>query len=131
MRKILILILMAVAASMLVVACADQESETTAASATGTVNGATTPEWLKELIAVMESAPVSKPPGMVVHYEYKGETVYYVPAECCDQLSSLYDAGGNIICSPDGGVDGKGDGRCPDFFDARQGEEVIWQDSRG
>jgi hypothetical protein len=97
---------------------------------TSTTNGASTPEWLSELIATMKAEPVRNPPGKVVRYEYQGQTVYYLAAECCDQLSTLYDADGNVICSPDGGIGGKGDGRCTDFLDARQGGDVVWEDPR-
>jgi hypothetical protein len=131
MRKILILLIMLMAATMAVAACEEEESGITADSTAATGNGqATAPQWLTELIAGMEAAPVRNPPGEVIRYEYQGGTVYYVPAECCDQLSTLYDADGNVICSPDGGIGGRGDGRCPDFLDSRQDKEVVWQDSR-
>ena len=50
-------------------------------------------------------------------YIYQGRPVYYVQASslCCDQMSMLYDAEGNLICMPDGGYTGRGDGRCADF----------------
>jgi len=49
---------------------------------------------------------------------YKGKEVNYKPAErCCDQMGEVRDTSGNIICHPDGGITGKGDGKCPDFFD--------------
>lgn len=127
MRKILILLVMVMSVSLPALACAEQESDTTAESAITTRDQAAAPEWVKKLIADLEAAPEGNQQGMVVRYEYRGRTVYYVPAVCCDQLSSLYDEEGNVICSPDGGVNGMGDGRCPDFFDARKGEEVIWQ----
>jgi hypothetical protein len=56
--------------------------------------------------------------------------VYYVPSKCCDVPSVLYDSAGAVVCSPDGGITGKGDGRCTDFFDARRDEVVVWRDPR-
>jgi hypothetical protein len=88
------------------------------------------PDWVKALIAKFESDPVGNPPQSIWRYEYNGETVYYIPPQCCDQFSTLYDAQGSIICAPDGGFTGGGDGRCPDFFEKRSGEKLIWKDSR-
>lgn len=56
--------------------------------------------------------------------------MYYVPPQCCDQFSTLYDANGNVICAPDGGFFGTGDGRCPDFFTDRTNEKLVWNDGR-
>ena len=35
-----------------------------------------------------------------------------------------------VICHPDGGITGRGDGRCPDFFVERRNERVVWRDQR-
>ncbi len=88
------------------------------------------PAWLDQLIQKFESDPVANPPLSVWKYEYNGQAVYFIPAHCCDIPSVVYDAQGAVICSPDGGIAGKGDGKCADFFDKRTGEQLIWQDSR-
>ena len=88
------------------------------------------PEWVKDLIKKFESEPVGNPPQSIWQYIYKGGIVYYIPAQCCDQPSTLYDMFGNVICAPDGGYFGRGDGRCRDFFRERKNEKLIWQDSR-
>jgi hypothetical protein len=88
------------------------------------------PAWVDELVEQFENDPVGNPPQSIWRYEYSGQTVYYVPQQCCDQFSTLYDAGGVVICAPDGGLTGQGDGRCRDFFEKRTGELLIWQDSR-
>ena len=88
------------------------------------------PDWVNELINEFQSKSVGNPPQSIWCYEYKGQTVYYVPPQCCDQFSKLYDANGNIICAPDGGFTGRGDGRCPDFFEERTNEKLIWEDPR-
>jgi len=46
---------------------------------------------------------------------YKGKKVYYTISPCCDQLNPIYDEDGKYICSPDGGFNGTGDGKCPDI----------------
>jgi hypothetical protein len=88
------------------------------------------PAWVKQLISYFEAAPVGNPPQSIWKYEYKGNIVYYVPPQCCDMYSDLYDIEGKIICHPDGGITGSGDGRCTDFFSARQKEVLVWQDPR-
>jgi len=95
-------------------------------SSTQTVN----PKWVDQLIRTFKSGPVGIPPQSIWRYKYKGQEVYFIPAQCCDQYSKLYDTSGNLICAPDGGFIGKGDGRCPDFISLRTDETLLWQDSR-
>ncbi len=91
---------------------------------------ASNPQWLDQLIKKFENDPVANPPLSVWKYEYNGQVVYFVPAHCCDITSVVYDAQGTILCAPDGGIAGKGDGKCGDFFDTRTHEQLIWKDSR-
>jgi hypothetical protein len=86
--------------------------------------------WLQTLIAKIESEPVSNPPTAISSYTYRGGTVYFRPSRCCDIRSELYDADRRLICQPDGGLTGKGDGRCPDFAATRTDERVVWLDPR-
>jgi len=89
------------------------------------------PEFLQRLTAEIEAGPAADSPGSISSFRYRGQTVYYVPAfPCCDQLSILYDADGALLCSPDGGITGRGDGRCPDFFATRSEETRVWRDAR-
>jgi hypothetical protein len=37
---------------------------------------------------------------------------------------------GRLICQPDGGITGKGDGKCPDFDKNKTNEKLVWQDPR-
>ncbi len=88
------------------------------------------PAWLEKVIDDLEHAPVENPPASVYVYEYKGQTVYYVPPMCCDIWSTLHDDKGNVIAHPDGGLTSKGDGRAQDFLEERKGEKLVWQDDR-
>lgn len=88
------------------------------------------PRVADSLIAVLEAAPKKDPPATVWSYTYKGGLVLYVPPSCCDVPSELYDTAGTLLCSPDGGFTGKGDGRCPDFFATRTSGKRLWADSR-
>ena len=47
----------------------------------------------------------------------------------CDQFNYLYDSDCNIICAPDGGFIGTGDGKCPDFIEPIK-KTLIWEDLR-
>ncbi|MEX2598385.1 MAG: hypothetical protein WD533_01895 [Dehalococcoidia bacterium] len=88
------------------------------------------PEWLLELIEQFEMAEPASPPLSVTEYLYQGQTVYFVPQRCCDIYSDLYDAEGNLIAHPDGGIAGDGDGRAPDFAETAELVRVIWADGR-
>jgi hypothetical protein len=88
------------------------------------------PKWVQNLVATYQRDSVGNPPQSIWQYEYNGQTVYYVPPQCCDQFSTLYAASGEVICAPDGGFTGHGDGKCSDFFQERKNEKLIWEDSR-
>jgi hypothetical protein len=88
------------------------------------------PAAVTALIEDLKSQPVANPPAYVASYEYAGQVVYYVPPRCCDIFGNLYDSQGQLICHPDGGIAGHGDGRCPDFLSQRKNETVLWRDTR-
>jgi hypothetical protein len=89
------------------------------------------PLWLTMLTRQLEAEPIASPPAAITRYEYKGQTVYFLPQRCCDIMSDLYNEGGSIVCHPDGGFTGSGDGKCPDFIAERRNEQVVWRDARG
>ena len=88
------------------------------------------PAWVRELIREFQAAPVGNPPQSIWKSEFNGHTTYYVLPQCCDQFGILYDEEGNVLCAPDGGISGGGDGRCPDYFQKRTNAQLVWQDSR-
>jgi hypothetical protein len=105
------------------------------------------PLFIQELISEHEEAmpqlnptPVTgspenirqvRPPTLEIwQTEYDGETVFFLPTLpqlCCDTFSRLYDADGTLICYPDGGITGKGDGRCPDFIGGRGRGVLVYR----
>ena len=89
-----------------------------------------TPECVLEKIHEISAENVWNPPAKIYRYVYKGQTVYFIPQHCCDIRSQLFDANCNELCAPDGGFTGKGDGTCPDFFDTRSDEKLVWEDPR-
>ena len=66
-------------------------------------------------------------PESVTQYSYKGQTVYYVVAPCCDQFNNVYDSDCKFLGSPDGGMEGGGDHKLPDFYKEATDKKVIWQ----
>ena len=86
---------------------------------------------MRALITQLQSEPAGTPPAQILEYRYQGQLVYFVPVHrCCDFMSDLYDRRGSLICHPDGGIGGHGDGQCPDFFAQRTNERLIWRDTR-
>ncbi len=80
------------------------------------------PDWVESLIVQFKNEPVGNPPQSIWRYEYNGQIVYYVPPQCCDQFSTLFNENGKILGAPDGGI--------TDFFTVRTKEKLIWKDSR-
>jgi len=89
------------------------------------------PEWLAVIIDQLEHPPVTNPPEVIARYTFHGQVVYYVGPRCCDIPSTLYNAEGTVLCSPDGGFSGSGDGRCPDFVAGRSDEKILWRPRSG
>ena len=85
-------------------------------------------QCIQQVITAIQNEPVRNPPAKVFRMLFQGETYYYVPSYCCDQYGMLYDSQCNLICHPDGGISGNGDGNCPDI-DLTKGE-LIWEDTR-
>ena len=88
------------------------------------------PQWLKARIAAVLSERKRNPITRILRYDYGGQVVYYQSAPCCDQFSQVFDTNGKLICQPDGGITGKGDGKCPDFEKNKFNEKLVWQDPR-
>lgn len=66
--------------------------------------------------------------GGIWKWEVDKKWYFYVSAPCCDQFNYLYDEDCNIICAPDGGIAGTGDGNCPDWVAnvPEESKEKIW-----
>ncbi len=88
------------------------------------------PAWMQSLIVSIEAEPVWNPAASITRYTYRGTVVYYLAAHCCDIRSKLYDTSGAVVCEPDGGITGKGDGKCEDFLAIRSDEKLVWKDHR-
>lgn len=69
-----------------------------------------TPNCINDKIKQILAEGVWNPPAKIYSYQYSGRKVYYFPPRCCDIPSTLYDDNCNVICHPDGGYTGGGDG---------------------
>ena len=88
------------------------------------------PSWVYDLINKEEGGSVANPPASLSKCIYQNQNVYYLPPRCCDIPGIVYNDKGDIFCSPGGGITGRGDGKCVDFFDTRKNCVIIWQDTR-
>ena len=97
---------------------------------TPSTSGSQRPAWIDKRITEFQNAPVANPPRAIWRCEYKNSVVYYFPPPCCDQYGQLFTAEGTLLCAPDGGLTGHGDGTCNDFFALRKNVSLVWQDAR-
>lgn len=88
------------------------------------------PGWLETRIQNLSTEPRQNPPARIMRYRFEGQVVYYETLGGGDQYSNLYDQNGKIICHPEGGITGKGDGNCRYFTKRRTEERLVWQDAR-
>ena len=88
------------------------------------------PAWLQRRIQNILAERKRNPIIRITRYRYDGETVYYESAPCCDQQSTLYSLQGQVLCHPEGGITGRGDGRCGSFDKRKTNEQLVWQDPR-
>jgi hypothetical protein len=95
-----------------------------------TPSASSPPAAVAKRIQELQAQPPANPPLFVASYRYQGRTVYFIPARCCDFFSDLYGADGSLLCHPDGGFSGRGDGKCADFLQLRTDERIIWRDGR-
>ncbi len=88
------------------------------------------PQWVKNKITQFKQQPIGNPPREVWQYTIKDKLYFYFPAQCCNLMSQLYDQQGKKICSPDGGITGKGDKKCPNLLKNISSEQLVWRDRR-
>ncbi len=83
------------------------------------------PSCMKKIIEKLDREPKTAIPRQIYRAQYQNETVYYYSGDqAFDGFSNLYNENCEIICHPDGGFSGNGDGRCPDFEATNL--ELIW-----
>jgi hypothetical protein len=88
------------------------------------------PNCVQKRIEEIKTEPKWNPPAEVNEYIYKGQHVYLFSSNCCDQYIMLYDGNCSFICAPSGGITGKGDGKCADFYETAKLIKLVWKDTR-
>ena len=88
------------------------------------------PSCIQDKISEIRAQPRWNPPAQVNEYEYNGQKVFLITADCCDQFITLVDEKCNYICAPSGGITGSGDGKCKDFFQTAKHIRLVWKDER-
>ncbi len=91
---------------------------------------ATKQSFVTRLIQNYEADSEEASPDEIWSFMIGDDVVFYVRPMCCNILSTLYDKEGNILCHPDGGITGAGDGQCPDFHKERSTGVLVWRDPR-
>ncbi len=88
------------------------------------------PACVQQKIEQIKAQARWNPPAEVNEYIYNGKTTFLFTSDCCDQYIMLYDDQCNLICAPAGGITGKGDGKCTDFYNTAKLIRMIWKDPR-
>ena len=128
MKKILVVLLVCfVALSVTAQKKKNRKSTKAAVAQTKTVKQ---PTCVQTLIAKFSKEEKQEPRRSIYSYTYKGKTVYYVTAPCCDFFTDVYDENCTLIGHPDGGITGKGDMNMLDFNTEKKNEKLIWTDKR-
>jgi len=86
---------------------------------------------LQAKIAELQAKPKGNPAYTIWSYSWQGQKVYLASEQtCCDQYLTLYDECFRALCAPSGGFSGKGDGRCPQFYQDATDQQLVWRDPR-
>lgn len=88
------------------------------------------PGCISKYIKQIQKQPKWNPAAEIHEYEYKDKPAYLISAGCCDQYITLIDGQCKYICAPSGGITGKGDGKCADFYETAKHKRLVWKDQR-
>ncbi|MEL6134608.1 MAG: hypothetical protein AAFR59_14705, partial [Bacteroidota bacterium] len=88
------------------------------------------PTCMRQRMGQILSEAPWEPTARIYEVSYQNQRAYFIPAHCCDIPSELYTADCQVLCFPDGGLNGQGDGRCMDFEFREEEAKLIWQDKR-
>lgn len=105
--------------------CGKKKKSKTADNTTTTVQDSI-PVCVRKLIDEANKEIPPNAPEKIDEYSYNGKTVFLFTAQCCDQFNTLYDDSCKAICSPSGGITGRGDRKCEDFSKTAKKVKTIW-----
>ena len=107
--------------------CGNKKTMTTTITETKEIAKDSIPACVRKLIDEGNKNELSTAPMQVEEYLYNGKKVFLFTAPCCDQFNTLYDDSCKVLCAPSGGFTGKGDQRCPDFFEKAKLVKKVWE----
>ena len=87
------------------------------------------PTCIEKKIKDISNQDKWNPPAEVWKWEANGELYYYFSSNCCDEFNFIYNENCDVICAPDGGFTGTGDGNCPDL-EMQSIKSIVWKDNR-
>ena len=116
-KGLLLLIIFSLGASLVLVRCKEVDT------------AVDVPSCIERKIRKIKREDVRNPPAKVWKWEDAGQIYYYITSDCCDQFNYLHDKNCDIVCAPDGGFTGGGDGTCPDFGEDLK-TTLVWEDDR-
>ena len=87
------------------------------------------PFCVRKIIDIQSKETPPNAPVQIEEYVFNGKTVYLFTAQCCDQFNTLYDDNCKVICSPSGGITGRGDRKCDDFSKTAKLVKLIWREA--
>lgn len=93
------------------------------------VNLINAPKCIENKIEEIINHEVTNPPTQVWKWDVDNQIYYYITSNCCDQYNYLYTENCDILCAPDGGLTGNGDGNCP-LFTSEIVKTLVWKDDR-
>lgn len=88
------------------------------------------PDCVQQKIQQIQSQPKWNPPAEVNEYTYQGKRVFLFTSDCCDRYIELYDDNCQYLCAPSGGLTGKGDNKCSNFYNEATHVRLVWKDDR-
>lgn len=86
------------------------------------------PSCIRAKIRSFQKENVTDPPRSVMQWETTDGNFYTISEPCCDAFNFLYDEKCKEICAPSGGLNGQGDGTCPDY--TILSTTLVWSDPR-
>ena len=86
------------------------------------------PLCIEDMIKTIQAEDVQNPPAQVWRWQVDGQTYFYITSNCCDQFNYLFDSQCIMVCAPDGGITGAGDGNCPDL-NSQIEKILVWEDN--
>lgn len=86
--------------------------------------------WIDDYVAKAQKNELEQNPTEIKEYTFNGETVYLSIMPCCDRLNIIHSVTGEELCKT-GGITGKGDNKCPEFYKEAKLIKTIWNAESG